>query len=89
MHNTDAKKPAGSANSTAGYTDDVMVPDAISQSKAFSILVVHLLIAVHTVCRNNPAEAAGLFFAASSILNRVMLEFPTAFQYLVQIGGVH
>ncbi len=89
MHNTDVKKPAGSSNSAAGDTDEVMVPDTCRPDKAFSILVMRLFLAGQAIYRNNPAEGAVLYFAASSILNRVMLELTTAIQYLVQIGGVH
>ena len=87
MHRTDVKKPAGSSNSTAGGTDEGIVPDARSTCKAFAALTTRFALAAHALTRNNPANDAGMYVAAQWGVNRALPDLAAAIQYLVQMGG--
>lgn len=87
MHRTDLKKPTGSFDFTAGGTDTVMVSDGASTDKAFTALAARFALAGHTFTRCNPADGAGMYYAARWGMSRALPDLQAAAQFLVQIGG--
>lgn len=87
MHGTDEKKPTGSSNSTAGGTDVAIVPDTSDTSKVFAVLAARLAMIGHTLTRSNPANGAGMFYAARWGMSSALPDLQAAVQFLAQIGG--
>lgn len=86
MYRTDEKKPAGSSNSTAGGTDEGIVPEAPSTCNAFAAVVA--LFTLTALTYNNPANGTGMYIAANWAVNQALPDLTTAMQYLVKMGGV-
>lgn len=87
MYRTDEKKPTGSDNSTAGGTDSAIVSDTTDASKTFASLAARFALVGHTLTRTNPADGAGIYYAARWGMSRALPDLQAAAQFLAQIGG--
>lgn len=87
MHSTDEKKPAGNSNSTAGYTDALMVSLTTNTGKALANLAARIALVGHNLTRGSAADGACLYYAAHWGVNRALPDLKSAAQYLLQIGG--
>ena len=84
---TPKEKPTGSANNPAGHTDSQIVPNLADTGKAFANLAARFALAGHILTRCNPADGAGLYYAARWGMSRALPDLQAAAHFLAQIGG--
>ncbi len=87
MNSTDEKMPAGSANSTAGGTDTLMVLDTACISKTFATLAARYALVGYTLTRSCAPDGVGVYHAAYLGVSRALTDLQAAAQFLVEIGG--
>ncbi|MFZ1498657.1 MAG: hypothetical protein WAT33_02360 [Giesbergeria sp.] len=87
MHDTDAKKPTGSLNSTAGDTDTPTVANAQATDKAFPRLRAAFALKGHRLHRRAEHGSAESFWAERWGLVRYLPSLHDAALFLAQIGG--
>ena len=76
--------PVGFQNDTTNSLD---FPTAAQEGKAFARLAARFALAGHTLSRSNPADGAGLYYAARWGMSRALPYLQAAAQFLAQIGG--
>ena len=86
-HTTPEEKPTGSANNPACYTDSQIVPNTAGAGKDFASLAARFALAGHTLSHSNPADGAGLYYAARWGMSRTLPDLQAAAHFLTQIGG--
>ena len=90
MHTTTNEKAPGPCDSKGLGTDttnDLNFPTGQREGKAFAILAARFALAGHTLTRSNPADGAGLYFAARWGMSRALPDLQAAAHFLTQIGG--
>jgi len=87
MHDTDAKKPTGSLNSTAGDTDTHTVAKAQATDKAFPRLRAAFALKGHRLHRRAELGSAETFWVERWGLVRYLPSLHDAALFLAQIGG--
>ena len=88
-HTTTHKKAPGTCDSK-GLAADTTGTDfltAAHEGKAFACLVARFALAGHTLGRSNPADSAGLYYAAPWGMSRALPDLQAAAHFLSQIGG--
>ena len=88
-HTTIHKKAPGTCDSKgpAANTTGTDFPTAAHEGKAFASLAARFALAGHTLSRSNPADGAGLYYAARWGMSRALPNLQAAEQFLGQIGG--
>ena len=84
---TPKEKPTGCANNPAGHTDSQILPYPAGAGNDFANLTVRFALVGYTFRRSNPADSAGLYYAALWIKGRTLPDLQTAAQFMAQIGG--
>lgn len=87
MHDTDAKKPTGSLNSTAGDTDTPTVAKAQATNKAFPSLRAAFALKGHRPHRKAEHGSAETFWAERWGLVKYLPTIDSVRRFLDQIGG--
>lgn len=87
--NTDTlnKKPAGSANYPAGYTDGLILTTVSNADKVFSTLAARFALAGHSLTRCTSPDGAAVYYAGRWGMSRALPDLNAAAQFLAQIGG--
>ena len=62
-------------------------PTAAHDNKVFASLAARFALAGHTLSRSNPADGAGLYYAARWGMSRALPDLQAAAHFLAQIGG--
>ena len=90
-HTTTHKKAPGTCDSKglAADTTGADFPTAAHEGKAFARLAARFALAGHTFGRSNPADSAGLYYAARWGMSRALPDLQAAAHFLAQIGGGH
>ena len=88
-YTTTHEKSPGTCDSKglAANTTGPDFPTAAHDGKAFANLAARFALAGHTLSRSNPADGAGLYFAARWGMSRALPDLQAAAHFLVQIGG--
>ena len=88
-HTTIHEKSPGTCDSKglAADTTDADFPTAAHDGKAFARLAARFALAGHTLSRSNPANGAGMYYAARWGMGRALPDLQAAAHFLVQIGG--
>ena len=88
-HTTTHEKSPGTcdSNGLAADTTGADFPTAAHDGKAFASLAARFALAGHTLSRSNPADGAGLYYAARWGMSRALPDLQAAAHFLVQIGG--
>ncbi|WP_426145280.1 hypothetical protein [Polaromonas sp. DSR2-3-2] len=88
-HTTTHEKSPGTCDSKglAADTTGTDFPTTANDGKAFANLAARFALAGHTLSRSNPADGAGLYFAARWGMSRALPDLQAAAHFLVQIGG--
>ena len=65
-HTTTHEKAPGTCDSKglAAYTTNTDFPTTVQEGKAFARLAARFALASHILSRNNPADSAGMYYAA-------------------------
>ena len=87
MHDTDAKKPTGSLNSTAGDTDTHTVAKAQATDKASPRLRAAFALKGHRLHRTAEPEGEETFWAERWGLVKYLPTIDAVRRFLEQIGG--
>jgi hypothetical protein len=88
-HTITHKKAPGTCDSKglAADTTGADFPTAAHEGKAFARLAARFALAGHTLSQSNPADGAGLYFAARWGTSRALPALQAAADFLMQIGG--
>ena len=88
-HTTTHEKSPGTCDSKglAADTTDTDFPPAAHDGKVFASLAARFALAGHTLSRSNPADGAGLYFAARWGMSRALPDLQATAHFLAQIGG--
>ena len=88
-HTTTHKKAPGTCDSKglAADTTGTDFPTTAHDGKAFASLAARFALTGHTLSRSNPADGAGLYYAARWGMSRALPDLQAAAHFLAQIGG--
>ena len=88
-HTTTHEKSPGTYDSKglAADTTGAYFPTTAHDGKAFASLAARFALAGHTLSRSNPADGAGLYYAARWGMSRALPDLQAAAHFLAQIGG--
>jgi hypothetical protein len=88
-HTTTIKKAPRTCDSKglAADTTGTDFPTAAHEGKAFARLAARFALAGHTLSQSNPADGAGLYYAARWGMSHALPDLQAAAHFLAQIGG--